>query len=195
MAPEKPLILGLMGSPRTGGNTDVLLTAALEAAAAAGAATEIIRLGPLQIAECDGCEACWQGADCVKQDDMNGIYPRIAEAQALIFATPVYWFGATGIIKLLVDRLVYFNCAENRPLVRGKPAAVIVPFEEADPTMADGTLGMFRKSFAYLEMEFAGAVVVPGVTKLGEVRDHPEAIAQARELGRKLAGMTLSGGR
>lgn len=187
-------ILGLMGSPREGGNTDVLLTAALGAAAEAGATPEIIRLGPLQIAECDGCEACWHGADCVKQDDMNAIYARIAEAQALIFGTPVYWFGATGIMKMLIDRFVYFNCAENRSQVRGKPAAVIVPYEETGATMADGTIEMFRKSLTYLEMEFAGSVIVPGVTKLGEVRDHPAAMAQARELGRKLAGMILSKG-
>lgn len=183
------MILGLMGSPRTGGNSDVLLMAALEAAAEAGATTDLIRLGPLQIAECDGCEACWHGADCVQQDDMNAIYPRIAEAAALLFATPVYWFGPTGLMKMLIDRFVYFNCAENRPQVRDKPAGVIVPFEEADPTVADGTIEVFRKSLTYLEMEFAGSVIVPGVTSLGEVRDRPEAMAQARELGRKLAGM------
>jgi hypothetical protein len=66
---------------------------------------------------------------------------------------------------------------------------VIVPCEEDDPAMADGVLEMLRKSFAYLEMRFAGAVIAPGVTRLGEVRDHPIAMAQALRLGRDLGEM------
>jgi multimeric flavodoxin WrbA len=180
------MILALNGSPRRGGNTDVLLQAALAAAADAGATTELIQLGGLSIAECDGCQVCWQGADCVQQDDMNALYAKIIAADGVLFGTPVYWYGPTGLMKLLLDRMVYFNCPDNRVLIRGKRAAVIVPFEEHDPTMADGVLGMFRKSLAYLEMQFVGAVVVPGVTQLGEVAQRPEHMAAARELGREL---------
>lgn len=179
-------LLAINGSPRLGGNTDLLLQAALDGAREAGARTELVQLSGLSIAECDGCHACWDGADCVKQDDMNAIYEQIAQADAILFGTPVYWYGVTGLMKLLLDRMVYFNTPANRPLVRGKPAGVVVPFEEHDPAMADGVLETFRKSLAYLEMTFAGAVVVPGVTELGEVRDHAEALAQARELGRRL---------
>jgi len=180
-------VLAINGSPRLGGNTDVLLTAALAAAAEAGATTELIQLGGLNIAECDGCQACWHGADCVRQDDMNGLYAKIAAADAILFGTPVYWYGPTGLMKLLLDRMVYFNCPRNRALVRGKRAAVIVPFEEDDLTMADGVLDMFRKSLAYLQMEFAGSVIAPGVTKPGEVAEHPAFMSAARALGRKLA--------
>lgn len=181
-------LLGINGSPRVGGNTDVLLQAALDGAAAAGARTELVQLGGLSIAECDGCHACWEGAECVKQDDMNALYERIAQADAILFGTPVYWYGATGLMKLLVDRLVYFNCPDHRALVRGKRAGVVVPFEEDDPAMADGVLEMFGKSLSYLEMTFVGSVIAPGVTALGEVRNHPAILAQARELGRKLVG-------
>jgi hypothetical protein len=83
---------------------------------------------------------------------------------------------------------VYFDCAEHRAFLRAKPAAVIVPFEEDDPATADGVLEMFGKSLGYLEMEFAGALTVPGVTRRGEVAHRPEALAQARALGLRLAG-------
>ncbi len=181
-------LLGFNGSPRLGGNTDVLLQAALEAAAEAGARTELVQLGGLSIAECDGCHACWEGAECVKQDDMNAVYEQIAQADAVLFGTPVYWYGVTGLMKLLLDRMVYFNCPENRELVRGKPVGLVVPFEEDDPATADGVLAMFRKSCAYLEMPLAGTLIVPGVTLPGEVRERPEPMAQARDLGRKLVG-------
>ena len=179
-------VLGVNGSPRLGGNTDVLLTAALEAAAAAGAQTDLVQLGGLSIAECDGCHACWGGADCVKQDDMNVLYERIAQADAILFGTPVYWYGVTGLMKLLLDRMVYFNCPEHRVLVRGKRAGVIVPHEEEDRTMADGVFEMFRKSLAYLEMEFVQNLAVGGVTHRGEVAQRAPAVAAARELGREL---------
>ena len=179
-------LLALNGSPRIGGNTDLLLQAALEAAATTGAATRLIQLAGLQIAECDGCVACWQPGDCIKQDDMNPLYEQIAQADAIIFGSPVYWYSPTGLMKLLLDRLVYFNCPAHRALVRGKPAGVITPFEEEDPAMADLLLAIFRKSFAYLEMPFAGSVVVPGVSAAGDVLGKPDALDAARDLGRGL---------
>lgn len=181
-----PLILGFVGSPRRGGNTDVLVSAALASAAETGAATELVHLGGLTIGECDGCHACWRGRECPRQDDMNGLYGRMAAASAFVFGTPVYWYGVTGLMKLLLDRLVYFNCPEHRALVRGKRAAVVVPFEEEDPAMAAGVLEMLRKSCGYLELELAGTLTVPGVTRRGEVAEQAAVLAQARELGRKL---------
>ena len=179
-------VMGVMGSPRRGGNTDVLVSQALAGAADAGARTELMRLAGREIAECDGCLTCWKGQPCPKGDDMNGIYREIAESQAFVFGTPVYWFGPTALLKAFVDRFVYFNCPENRPLVRGKPAAIVVPFEETDPAMADLVVAFFERSLAYLEMPLAGQVIVPGVNSRGEVADRSEAMEAAYELGRKL---------
>ncbi|MBN2290429.1 MAG: flavodoxin family protein [Candidatus Glassbacteria bacterium] len=180
-------LLGIVGSPRRQGNTHVLVSEILEAACQEGAEAELVFLDSLEIAECDGCHACWKGPGCSKGDDMSGLYPKIAESGVLIFGTPVYWYGPTALIKAFLDRLVYFNCPENRVKISGKKAALAVPFEENDLGTADLLVAMFEKSLQYLEMELAGKIIVPGVTLRGEVQHRKETLEECRRLGRRLA--------
>ncbi|MGA1845442.1 MAG: flavodoxin family protein [bacterium] len=179
-------ILGVVGSPRRNGNTHILVSTILEGAAAHGAATEVLFLDDLEIKECDGCHACWRGKGCSKQDDMNTLYPRIIEADALVFGTPVYWYGPTALMKGFVDRFVYFNCPENHAGIRGKRAAIAVPYEEEGAEMAGPVVVFFEKSLAYLEMDLVGKVLVPGVGGKGDVLKKPASLAQARVLGERL---------
>jgi multimeric flavodoxin WrbA len=178
-------VIGFVGSPRKKGNTHLLVARILEGAQAAGAATEIVFLNDLTIRECDGCLACWKGKACPKQDDMNGLYPKIAASDAIVFGTPVYWYGPTALMKGLVDRFVYFNCPENRAKIRNKPAILAVPYEEEDTKTADLVVAFFEKSLAYLEMTLLGQVVVPGVTKKGDVLHKTACLAEGYELGRR----------
>jgi multimeric flavodoxin WrbA len=184
-----PHILGIQGSPRLRGNTSILLDAVLDGARERGAAVERIDLAGLDIAECDGCLACWKGKECAKRDDMNALYPRIISADVIVFGTPVYWYGPTALLKAFVDRFVYFNCPENRAKVRGMSAATVIPFEETDPETVAPVVTFFEKSLAYLEWSLVGQVIAPGVGKLGEVRERPELLRQARELGARLGGL------
>ncbi len=181
-----PKILGVVGSPRKEGNTSILVARILAGAEEAGAETETLFLGPLTIRECDGCHACWKGKGCSKRDDMNAIYPKIIESDAIVFGTPVYWYGPTALMKAFIDRFVYFNCPENRAKIRGKPAAIAVPLEE-DEAGADLVVSFFEKSFAYLEMDFAGKIIAPGCGAAGEVLSKPGLLDEAYELGRRLA--------
>ena len=178
-------VIGFVGSPRKKGNTHLLVAKILEGAQAAGATTEIVFLNDLVIRECDGCLACWKGKACPKQDDMNGLYPKIAASDAIVFGTPVYWYGPTALMKGLVDRFVYFNCPENRAKIKNKPAILAVPYEEEDPQTADLVVAFFEKSLAYLEMALLGQVVVPGVTKKGDVLRKTASLAEGYELGRQ----------
>lgn len=179
-------VLGIVGSPRRGGNTDILVARVLDEARAAGASAETVYLGGLTIRECDGCHACWQGCDCPKRDDMNEIYRAVSAADALVLGTPVYWYGPTALMKGFVDRLVYYNCDRNRVGVSGKRAAVVVPYEEDDPATAAPVVEFFARSLRYLEMEFAGAVVVGGMARKGQVLEREDALQAAAELGREL---------
>ncbi|MCJ7664435.1 MAG: flavodoxin family protein [Desulfobacterales bacterium] len=180
-------ILGVMGSPRKKGNTHLLISKILEGAQSEGVAGEILFLDDLTIRECDGCHRCWKGKRCNKDDDMNGIYPRIMESSGIVFGTPVYWYGPTALIKGFIDRFVYFNCAENRAGIKGKPAVLAVPCEEADPAVADLVKAMFEKSLRYLEMDLIGTIIVPGVTKKGEIIKKQGPLEEAYNLGIRLA--------
>lgn len=179
-------VLGIMGSPRKRGNTHVLMDAVLAGARENGAATDLVLLGDLTIRECDGCLACWKGIPCPQGDDMNGLYPKIEESDVLVFGTPVYWYGPTALLKALVDRLAYFNCPENRKKIAGKKAVIVMPLEETDPDSYAPVVTFFEKSFEYLQLEFAGRLIVPGVSKKGDVSNKTEYMRQAYELGRNL---------
>ena len=179
-------ILGILGSPRSRGNTEVLLRAAAEGVAAVGGAFEWVRLADGAVRECDGCHVCWSGKSCAKKDAMNEIYPKIAVADGVIFGTPVYWYGPTALMKMFMDRFVYFNCEANREQIRGTVAATIIPFEETNPETAAPVTDFFSRALSYLEMPIVDQLTVPGVTRRGEVKQQPDRLASATELGRRV---------
>jgi multimeric flavodoxin WrbA len=180
-------VLAVVGSPRKGGNTEILLSRIAEGARSAGAEVETLHLGALQVRECDGCHACWQGRVCSKDDDMREVYPKIAASDMIVFGTPVYWYGPTALMKAFIDRFVYFNCEQNRPQVRGKRAAVAVVLEEDREETWKPVIEFFEKSLGYLEMTLAGTIVVPGVGAKGAIRQRPERLEEAIRLGAELA--------
>ncbi|MBN2324272.1 MAG: flavodoxin family protein [Spirochaetes bacterium] len=180
-------VLGIVGSPRKKGNTSVLVSQLLRGARSSGMRTETVYLADLVIGECDGCHRCWQGAACPKNDDMYTLYTHISKSDAVVFGTPVYWFGPTALMKLFLDRFVYFNCPENRGKIRNTRAVLVAPFEDEDEETALPLVSLFEKSFAYLEMELFDTLLVPGVTKPGEVRDKHEVMKKAFDTGKNLA--------
>ncbi len=138
-------ILGIIGSPRKGGNTQVVVERILDGAVSGGATADILFLDDMHIRDCIGCHACWKGLDCTRKDDMNGLYDRIAGADCFVFGTPVYWYGPTAIMKAFLDRFVYFNCPGHRDAVKGKPAIPAIPFEEDNPETATLTIDSSKK--------------------------------------------------
>ncbi len=181
-------VLGVCGSPRRKGNTDILVSKILEGAKEAGAKTESIFLKKLKIKECNGCHSCWEGKKCSKRDDMNDLYPKIEEADAIVFGTPVYWYGPTAIMKGFIDRFVYFNCPENRKKIRGKSAVLAVPFEEDDIDAAAPLVTMFEKSFDYVEINLVGKILAPGVGEKGDILKKPDLLEEAYKLGVEIGG-------
>jgi multimeric flavodoxin WrbA len=181
-------ILGIIGSPRKKGNTHVMVSRILDGARDAGATTESIFLGDLAILECNGCHVCWKGNHvCSKNDDMNNLYPKIMESDAIIFGTPVYWFGPSAIMKCFIDRFVFFNCSANRKKIKNKTGIIAVPFADRTLDTADLVVGIFEKSLDYLEMRLTDKILAPGVTKLGEVRDRKQVMEKCYRLGKRLA--------
>jgi multimeric flavodoxin WrbA len=118
---------------------------------------------------------------------MAYLYPKIMESDVLVFGTPVYWFGPTAIMKCFIDRFVFFNCPGNRKKIKGKAAVIAVPFEDRSYATSDLVVEFFDKSFDYLEMRFVDKILVPGVTKRGEVRNLKRVMDKCFKLGQRLA--------
>ena len=180
-------LLAILGSPRKGGNTDILTERLLEGAREAGFETDTIALRSQKITPCIGCEKCWQvdSRPCVFTDDMP--YDAIAAADVLVFATPVYWYAPTAIMKAFIDRFVPFNRPQGKPLIQGKRAVLITAYEEEGPAAAEPLVRMFELSFDYLGISFADRVIVDGVGPRGAVLGKPDALQQAYQVGRGLS--------
>ena len=124
-------VLGVNGSPRRYGSAYKLLRVALRAAEAEGAAAKLVHLYDYEIRPCLGCVSDVQEAcryPCVIEDDMRCLYDELLEADAMILATPVYWFGVPGHVKNFIDRLTALEnmiFVEGRSWLEGKVAGVI----------------------------------------------------------------------
>jgi multimeric flavodoxin WrbA len=175
-------VLGLVGSPRKGGNTDLVIDAILASAESNGNEVDKLYLGDSEIGPCVDCRACKKSPfECVLNDGMRGLYPRLNEADALVFGTPIFWFGPTGPMKTLLDRLRPYVANHN---LQGKRALLAIQAGDG-PGDADLTVEMFRRSLEYLEVELTGYVLGTAYDR-GDILADTEAMAKAAALGAAL---------
>jgi multimeric flavodoxin WrbA len=97
-------VLGIYGSPRKGGNTDLLLDRVLEGAESAGAESSRIYVRDMSFAGCVECNGCDRTGACVVEDDMQKAYPLLLESRVVFLASPVFFYGLTAQVKALIDR-------------------------------------------------------------------------------------------
>ncbi|VUT27709.1 MAG: Iron-sulfur flavoprotein [Candidatus Syntrophoarchaeum sp. GoM_oil] len=117
-------LLGLVGSARKNGNTEILIKEALMAAEAEGADVGMIRLTDLDIKPCTGCMACvFKDSGCRIDDDMEWIFERMIEADGIILGAPTYFLSPAGVIKMFNDRFLQFSTRLDN--MRGKVGASI----------------------------------------------------------------------
>jgi multimeric flavodoxin WrbA len=175
-------ILALIGSPRIRSNTDILVDQVLEGAQGCGSTTEKIYLYDYQILPCLDCRKCKKDDfTCSLRDGMSEIYLRFEEADLIVFGTPVYWYGPTAKMKLLIDRMRPFIASGK---LKGKRGIVVTPSEEGE-SCSGPLMEMFRMSFEYLGMTYAGSILAKAYER-GEVRDDEVVLKKAYELGASL---------
>ncbi len=102
-------ILGILGSSRQGGNTEILLDIALDKARSQGLEVSKICLRDLTIGPCDGCNGCFSTGECIVDDDMHQVYEGIRNADGIIWASPVYFWSMSGLTKMAMDRTYALN--------------------------------------------------------------------------------------
>ncbi len=114
---------------------------------------------------------------------MQPIYPKLAAADIIVFGTPVYWYGPTAKMKLVIDRLRPYIASAG---LKGKKGAIVVPSEEGEACCGP-IKEMFRMSFGYLGMEPAGEILARAYER-GEVKGHPGELQKAFDLGASWEG-------
>jgi multimeric flavodoxin WrbA len=176
-------VLGIVGSPRIGGNTHILVSQILKGAREMGARTELISLGNLRIKECDGCHTCWETEICRINDGMRGIYNKLMKSDCIVLASPVYWFGPTVSMKAFIDRLVYFCCSKNEDKIKGKEVVLATVQAGEDPNEANPLIRMLEMSIRYLGMKLKGKIIVPNVAEKGAIKKKKSKLKEALNLG------------
>ena len=186
-------VLGILGSPRKGGNTELLLEEALKGAEAEGAEVERLRLTDYNIIPCKECLACYKDGNCIILDDMAKIYPKLLEADIILLASPIFFYGVTAWAKALIDRCqaLWSRKYQLKDPSYGKEGRkrkgffISVGGTKGQKTF-EGAILTAKYFFDVLNAEYAGELVLREVDAKGDVLKHPEALQQAFEAGRKL---------
>jgi multimeric flavodoxin WrbA len=186
--PENKIII-VRGSPRRNGNSSTLAEQVATGARAAGANVESFDLHYMEINPCDACDACQSAPyeGCIIEDDMQALYSKLREADALVIASPVYWFTVSAQTKLFMDRC-YALVDENGWSFREKKIGIVMVYGDSDPfnSGAVNAFRTFQDGFGYVGAEIIG-FVYGSASEPGEIRQDEAVMGQAYALGQKLA--------
>ena len=187
-ANSKPKVIAFIGSPRKGGNSELLTGELLKAAQQGGATTEVVRIAEYDLKPCDACMTCRKTKKCKIEDDGEKLFNKIKEADGVVLATPVYFGSCAPQMKIFVDRMGYLAKALGQPLNNKVGSALVVARRAG-------------ANFTYAQLLFfflLSGMIVPGVSywtiaygrEKGEVLNDKEGVETAREMGKKIAWLT-----
>jgi len=194
------LVVGISGSPRRGGNTELLLDAALEGAAEAaapprGTGAEVRKFvaNELSMRPCQNCGGCDRTGQCVLQDDMQEVLTALREAERIVLATPIHFGTVTAQMKAVIDRcqcmwVEKYKLGRSPSRAKGKRRGTLLAcggFKKGERFFraAEAVANIL---FACLDVEYAGGRFWPGVDAKGAIREVPGALAEARAAGAAL---------
>jgi len=177
-------VLGIVGSPRKGGNTDIIIDEILKGAKKNGANTEKILLSDLTINPCDGCNVCFKTGECKHKDDFTVLKDKLNESEVWIIGTPVYWWGPTAILKAFIDR--WYEYELKRQFFHGKRMILVIASGGSSESYSRHIIGMMEDITQYLGINLEDKIVCIGVSRRGDVKNKPELLKKALELGMKL---------
>jgi multimeric flavodoxin WrbA len=185
--------IAINGSPRQGGNTEILLRKVLEPIAAAGIDTELVQIGGKAVRGCLACFKCIANKDasCANKTDVANEYiAKMVEADAIILGSPTYFADMTSEMKALIDRAGFVARANGGLFSRKIGAAVVVNRRGGATHVLDSINHMFLMS----------RMIVPGSTywnfgvgrEKGDVEKDTEALENMKDLGETIAWLVTS---
>jgi multimeric flavodoxin WrbA len=186
-------VLGIYGSPRRGGNTELLLQELLRGCRDAGAEVEEIFLRELKITPCLEIYACRKDGQCPIHDDMEALYPKLAGADIVALASPIFFYGVSAQAKALIDRCQAMWAKKyllKQAIAPGKPGRRGVFLSvggSKGSKIFDGPLLTMKYFFDALDVVFYRYLLFKSIDAKGEILEHPTAMAEAYSLGKELA--------
>ena len=175
-------ILVLSGSPRKGGNTDLLVDAFVRGTSPRHH-VEVVSVHDYKVNPCIGCNSCFAREDhaCCQKDDMQVVYEKAATAEMLVIASPVYFYGLSAQLKAVIDR--FHN--PIRDTFHIHKMALLLVGAASLPELFDGILTQYRLCLNFFKLQDMGQVLVRGTKDKGDVKNS-DALQKAFELGQSL---------
>lgn len=185
-------VLGISGSPRKNGNTEMALDAALEGARSGGAVCEKILLNGLNFKPCQECGLCDKDGICKIADDMQIIYEKIDEADVIIVASPVFFGSVSAQLKMMIDRfqcrwVLKYRLREKTSSSAKKRGFFLCVAATDRVDFFDNARKPVKILFAVLDINYSGELFCPGGDAKNSVGREGECIDRARSLGASLA--------
>lgn len=177
-------IVVITGSPRKGGNSDLMADAFIKAAGGNGHEITKIAAAELNIGGCRACEGCYTtDAPCVFKDDFNMIAPAIERADVIVFASPLYWFSFSAQIKNIIDR--FYSLIRGPKPFKGTKECILLASGAGEMEDFTGMIKTYEIMADYLGFKDLGKVIAEGVSDKGDVKD-TGALESARQLGESI---------
>jgi multimeric flavodoxin WrbA len=186
-------VLGIAGSPRRHGNTDILLDRFLAGAEQAGAQVNKIVVSRLAIAGCIACDGCWEQGVCVVQDDFQEVNRALVESDVIALAAPLFFWSVPAQVKALIDRgqSQWAREVKARKALPPTPAGhhrrrgVLISVGGDSRRHFDGMVRTVRAYFMAYETDYWGELLYNHIDERGEIEKHPTVVQEAFELGRR----------
>lgn len=187
------LVLGLQGSPRKKGNTDVLLSAFMAAASELGAATETIFVSERDIQPCKEYIVCEKKGFCPIKDEMNAIYALLRRAEVVVVASPVFFYGITAQLKALIDRCQTLWARKYKlrlkdPLCERRRGILLGVAATRGKHLFEGMELTTKYFFDGISAEYEGCLGYRGVEAKGEMAADPTYLADVAATASRLVG-------
>lgn len=185
-------IIALLGSPRKGGNTELLLSEAIKGIEDSGFPVEVFNLNSMNILPCQDCSGCNETGICIYDDDMTKIYEAIREADRVILASPIFFFSLSAQTKIMIDRCQSFWCEKyllKKPVPAGKYGRkgllllVAGMKNEQEIQCSELTAKVFFRTINIPEHTILS---ISGVDEKSAILRHPTALKDAYEAGKAL---------
>ena len=175
-------ILILSGSPRKGGNTDLLVDAFAKGASPRHY-VEVVSVHDYKVNPCIGCNSCFTREDykCCQKDDMQIVYEKMANAEMLVIASPVYFYGLSAQLKAVIDR--FHN--PIRDTFHIHKMALLLVGAASLPELFDSILTQYELCLKFFKLEDMGRILVRGAKDKGDV-ENGDALKQTYELGQSI---------
>ena len=175
-------IIVLKGSPNTKGSTSILIEEFVKGANESAHDVRVIDVAHANIHPCTGCIACGYEGPCVQNDDVESIKKEILSADMLVFATPLYYYGMSAQLKIMVDRFCAFNSSLNR---KNMKSALLGVAWNSDSWTFDALEAHYHTLVRYLNFKDIGSVLGRGCGSVNMTRNSPYP-RKAYELGKSL---------